>query len=243
MFGLPKFGPEGVDAWDEEFLADACAVEIVMGLAAGQVENIGAVNQLRYAGVDWMLILTKALQALGFDLSTSHPPAQERLENVRQHMQGFVEEEGVFEAIRLFPDRFEAIIDRAVAVLVGDAPAARDYDDDAQALVARLERALDAAARSTPPNYLDFYGAMNTILATGYHHRLIPRLQALIDGLRPADPEYCIQLEFREHIGQDLTGDDRQRVQWFRQFKLIIGYFLRQANPMGSYMQAYIQAA
>lgn len=243
IFGLLKFGPEGVDDWGEELLADAYAVELVMGLAVDQVEDFGAVNQLRYAGVEWMLIVTKALEALGFPVSTSHPSASERLQSVRSHLEGFVGDAEIFEAIRLFPARFEGILDRTVAVLLGETAKSRSYEVKAQSLLDQMQRSLEMASRSTPPNYLQFYDSINTVLGQGYHHLLIPKLQNFIDDLRPSDPEYCIRLEFREKMGHDLNDDEKLCTEAFRQFKLIIGYFGRQNNPMGDYMRSYIQTS
>ncbi|WP_157973680.1 hypothetical protein [Tropicimonas sp. IMCC34043] len=241
ILGLLTLGPEGVDDWDEELLADAYAVELVMGLAVNQVEDVGAVNQLRYAGVEWMLIVTKALEALGFPVSTSHPSASERLQSVRSHLKGFVEDVEIFEAIRLFPTRFEGILDRTVSVLLGETAAARSYEVKAQSLLDQMQRSLEMSARSTPPNYMQFYDSINTVLGEGYHHLLIPKLQEFIDDLRPPDPEYCMHLEFRESIGHDLSDDEKNCAEAFRQFKLIIGYFVRQNNPMGAYMRSYIE--
>lgn len=241
IFGSPGYGPEEATPWEEEFLADAYAVELVMGLAVGSVENIGATNQLRYAGVEWMLVLTKALEALGFPVSTTHPPASDRLESIRSHLRGFIDEDGLYEAIRLFPARFEDVLDRTVAVLVGGATAKLSYEAEAQALVDRLERSLDTAARPSPPNYLGFYDVLSSVLGKGYHHLIIPKLQSLIDRLRPVDPKFCIEIELREKIGHDLSDEERIIAFDYRRFKLIIGFFNRQSNPMGFYMQHYIR--
>lgn len=91
----------------------------------------------------------------------------------------------------------------------------------------RLDAELLACSRSTTANYLHFYEAMNTILSSGYHHLLIPKLQDYIEVLRPADAEACIEMEFRKKMGDTLSPEEQQAAQLFRMFKLIIGYFRR----------------
>jgi hypothetical protein len=82
---------------------------------------------------------------------------------------------------------------------------------------------------------------MNSILGIGYHFRLIPMLMRYVDELRPRNAEEMITLEFRASMGEELSSEQRNELRQFSAFKLIAGYFRRQANPMGFYMCQYLE--
>jgi hypothetical protein len=241
LWGLPKFGPSEADAWDEEFLADGYAFQVIMGLLTDKVEQIGARNQLRYAGVECMLILTKTLQELGFPVSTSHPPAARRLHEIREHAKVYIEGEELFNALRMFSGIFENIADRVVSILTDPHVSQDQYDDEGERLLIKVETALHRYSDGTTPRYMEFYMEMNSILGIGYHFRLIPMLMRYVDELRPRNAEELIALEFRSSMGYELSSEQRNELRQFSAFKLITGYFRRQANPMGFHMCRYLE--
>jgi hypothetical protein len=232
------FIASGTSEWDEEHIADLLGLELVMGILTGATSPEGWVNQLRYAGVELMLLIEYAMEQLGFEVSSTHPPAAKRLQVIRTHMRQACSSDEEYEQLTMFASLFERFVVNALTRY--HHPDHAEYKAQSSESLRRIDAALEAHSKASPANYLLFYQEMNDVLGLGYFQPTLRKLRAYIEALRPVDPEGAIAIEFASITGAELSPEQETTVHQFRMYKLILGYFSRQANPLGWYMMRHI---
>jgi hypothetical protein len=230
---------EGADIWEEEHRADLIAFDIVMGVVIKQESIHGWENQLRYAGVELMLLIEYAMEQLGFTISLTHPPASARLEMIRRYARFKSSDDEEYERLAKVAHLFQSFIVDALARYFNPDQAMYQIEGDRQ--LEEIHDALQRYSVSTTPEYLFFYETMDGILSRGYYEATLKRLEDYVKSLAPKDPNEIIALEFRETVGEVLDKVQRTQLRYFRMYKLIVGYFARQANPLGWYMMNRIE--
>jgi hypothetical protein len=102
-----------ISVQEEEFVADAIAMYIMLGLGQGQPVPSGP-NRMAYAGVEFGLQVLSGLEKLGFSFSGSHPPAIKRLQFVRAYAKQACRTESTFNSLRTVAGAFDVLLDNSI---------------------------------------------------------------------------------------------------------------------------------
>src|SRR5262245_38278530 len=225
------FLPPGADTWDEEHFADVIAFDLVMGISSGQVAALGSQNQLRYAGIELMLLIQYALEQFGFRVSDTHPEASLRLEVIRSRARATSKDDRAYHNLTAIARAYEKIF-----VTVVRRYHQRDLDHDfyageANAAVEGLRKALVTYSAAHPPDYFSFSEAMNEILGRGYYHVVLERMAEYVKKLAPPNVKEALKYELSQMAGESLSREQLALLKSFRMYKLMLRYIASQENP------------
>ena len=235
------FISDNTSQWEEEHIADILGFDIVMGLMVGNgMSDNGFENQLRYAGVELMLLIEYAMEELGFRVSNTHPPAKMRLEVIRRRALAISSSEHDYNCLAGVARKLEQFFTDALHRYFNADHSF--YQAKGKLLLSKILYALEVGSSSTTPGYYIFYESMNEVLSAGYYESTINLIEKLLRELTPPDPQPVLLYEFQEMTGTILDEEKRAKLRNFRKYKLLVGYFARQANPMGFYMMLKIES-
>ena len=234
------FLPPEADAWDEEHFADAIAFDLVMGVSNRQVSPLGFQNQLRYAGIEVMLLIQYALEELGFRVSETHPEAARRLELIRTRARAISKDDQAYENLTRIARIYENIFVNVVRRRHEPDQDRAFYAEEADKAVEDLRRALHKCSAGNPPDYFAFSEAMAEILGRGYYHIVLERMALYIRELAPPSIEDALKGELEQMAGGSVSPEQLALVKSFRMYKLMLQYLSGQDNPVGWYMMQVI---
>lgn len=92
-----------------EFLSDAVAASIVLGIYTNSIDSNTVLNQIRYAGVEIGLMIFSGLEELGFHTSNSHPSFEDRINNIRYFVKHWTNDEEQWQILAQAATSFEPL--------------------------------------------------------------------------------------------------------------------------------------
>lgn len=160
-------------AWGNEFDADRFALTVLIN-SRNQEGSVVPV-EFCYAGAEIALSTFGGLEALGVDFGTSHPPAQERLNAIRQHIRESCTTDSSHERITTLSRPLDLVFQRIISQL--SAPDWESFLDRAAAdVVAELDRLLIQCTGGFVPDYVTFKMTMPQLFDKLSSHRLYERV-------------------------------------------------------------------
>ena len=110
MFGDYKgYIPKESHPHYSEFVSDAVAAAILLGVYTNSIESNLVINQLRYAGIEVALMIFSGLEELGVETSDTHPSFRERIYNVRELVRKWTNDDEQWHNLVQFATSFEQL--------------------------------------------------------------------------------------------------------------------------------------
>jgi len=163
----------------EEYSADAYGLFIAMEFSK-EWTTLDVKDYIRYAGIEFSLQIFRVLEQVGFDISTSHPPAENRLNFIRSLMKERFATSEAWEYISSFSSSIEKLFSRIVEIITNPDIYAEKYEKQAMSVLLEVDTLFEACSKGHTPDYITFYNGLDAIFSGGYSHKVLERVAKLV---------------------------------------------------------------
>ncbi|MEL7120331.1 MAG: hypothetical protein AAFO07_12845 [Bacteroidota bacterium] len=136
-----------------EFVSDAIAASIVLGVYNNRVDKNPVLNNLRYVGIEFGLLIFSGLEALGFETSNSHPSFKERIHNVREMTRKWSYDDESWQNLIQIASHLELLFEKIISSINNPTNSQLEYYEESAAEVLRqIEQSLNENSISIEEN-------------------------------------------------------------------------------------------
>lgn len=218
-------GLDAIKPSEEEQFVDTAALFWILNACIRAGGKVGGMEiALAYAGAELALQIWNVMERIGLHFVDGvHPPASERIAELRRSLRGWCETDKTFEAIIVAAKVIERAFNEVGQIILKPDDRVVTYRREAESLVAELKDLLDRCSKGRIPDYSTFYEQAPALLARGYPELVLERVVVdVVDGFKEMVPEAP-----GEHDGAEV-------MKRFSQFKLLFGLTAHLPEPAKS---------
>jgi len=204
-----------VQAHLDEFAADFFGASLVLGFRDEDSPDFATTLQLRYAGIEFMLLIYQCLEKIGMDFGDTHPPACERLAYIRMATRRYCDNDESWLGLSEISRGIELIFDEIMEILDSPSEHAQYFERKAQELLNDLNLALKECTGGVVPDYVNFRQRAGEIFSTGYP-------ESVLELMAQVAKSFCDDVYSEE--SEDEANDSERWVR-FQQYKLLLSFF------------------
>lgn len=135
-----------------EFISDAIAASILLGIYTNSIDSNLFVNQLRYAGIEFGLMIFSGLEELEFPTSGSHPSFRERINNIREIVRKWINDDEQWQNLTQLAISFELLFEQIIHTISNPSKNQIEYyEESAIQVLEKLEDCLNRNSISLEP--------------------------------------------------------------------------------------------
>lgn len=204
---------EGQTAHFDEFAADFFGSILVLGSRDENPPDFAITLQMRYAGIEFVLLIYRCLEQIGLDFSHTHPQAGERLAYIRSAIRRRCADHESWLGLSEIARGIEAIFDNILKILDSPKEHAFYFERKAEELLDDLNRALDECTGDIVPDYVSFHSRAGEIFSRGYPERILKRVAEVSANF------------FSGAYTEERAEQANELWVRFQQFKLLLSFF------------------
>lgn len=178
-----------------EFVSDATAASILLGIYTDCIDSNPVLNNFRYVGIEFGLMIFSGLEALEFPTSDSHPTFKERITNVREIVRKWTNDDESWKNLIQLASYFELLFERILETISNPSNSQIEYyEASAAKVLEEIEDSLNRCSLSIEgkPQQQDF---VNVELENGEIVKMpMPSLDFEDDSITPKYSQFYMEV-------------------------------------------------
>nr|MBI1231506.1 hypothetical protein [Cytophagales bacterium] len=204
-----------------EFVSDATAASVLLGIYTDCIDSNPVLNNLRYVGIEFGLMIFSGLEALEFPTSDSHPTFKERINSVREIVRKWTNDDEQWQNLIQLASYFELLFERIIETIANPSTSQIEYyEDSAAKVLEKIEDSLDRHSISLEekPKQQDF---VNVKLDSGETVKMpMPNFDFNDDSITPKYSQFYMEVSDILSVGYSHVFFEKLAKEFRKNIKL-----------------------